>query len=103
MIAESSEQRDQRHAQDRKIVAIDPLEQLHSGTLHPEDADAISHLGPFGVEISLDEFIRQGSNMQVRRIDMRPADRAIVDQSNGARQMHLLSGEESEVLGRILA
>ena len=43
------------------MVALDALEQLHAAALHPEHADAIADLWPFGVEISIDEFVGQRS------------------------------------------
>jgi hypothetical protein len=56
-LTKRAQERDQRHAQDREIVAFDTVEQLHAAALHAEHADAIADLGPFGVKVSGDELL----------------------------------------------
>ena len=43
------------------MIALDAVEQLHAAPLHPEHADAIADLRPFGVEIGVDEIVATAS------------------------------------------
>ena len=51
------------------MVAVDAVEQLHAAALHPEHADAIADLRPFGVEIVGDEVVATaGRTLQGRAV-----------------------------------
>ena len=78
--------RQQRHAEDGEMVAVDALEQLHAAPLQPEHADAIADLGPFGIEIVGDEGLRQRTHLQACAVDVAPVDAAVARQRHRAGQ-----------------
>ena len=65
--AKRAQQRQQGHAEDGVVIALDRLEQLHSWPLHPKDADAIANLRPFGVKIGVDEGFAERPDSSLRR------------------------------------
>ena len=81
----------------------DRREKLHAAPLHPEHADAIADLRPFGIEIAGDELLAQRPHLQVGRFDVPPVDRAALRKSNRAGQPHRLAGEKAQMLRGLLA
>ena len=53
--AQGTQQGNERHPKDGKMVAVDPVEELHPARLQPKHADSVADLGPFGIEIVRDE------------------------------------------------
>jgi len=95
--AECSEQRKQWHSEDGEMVALDAIEQLHSAAFHPEYADTIADLGPFGIQICLYEPVRERPNLKVRCLDVAPIQRSASRKCDGAAQQHGLAGEQAQM------
>ena len=85
------------------MPAVDRVEQLHAAALHPEHADAIADLRPFGIEIGCDEFVAQLAHVELAVSDMAPVDRSAARQGDRAGQLHRLAREEAQMLGRLVA
>ena len=52
------------------MAAFDAFEQLHAAAFHPEHADAAADRGPFGVEVGVDELLRQLAHLERRAVAM---------------------------------
>ena len=77
----------ERHSEDREMVAVDAIEQLHAAPLQPEHADSVADFGPFGIEIGSDEGIGERPDLQRRRLDMAPVERAVAAKRDRAGQL----------------
>ena len=97
-----AQERNQRHSQDRKIVALDAVEQLHAARLQPEHADSVADLRPFSIEIVGNERFRERPDLEARGLDMRPIELSLSRQRDGASQVHVLARKEAQMLGCVI-
>ena len=56
------------------MIPLHALEQLHTAALHAEHADAIADFRPLGLQIVLDERLRERADVQGRGIGATPID-----------------------------
>ena len=101
--AQRAEQGNQRHPENRKMVALDAVEQLHAAALHSKYTDAISDGRPFGIQIGMNEALGQCADAQPRRFRVAPVEDAATSKSDRAGQLHDLAGEKAQMLGGFLA
>ena len=84
------------------MVAFDALEQLHPAALQPKHADTIADLGPFGIEVSLDELLGKATDLETSRLDMTPVCPSTMRERNRAAEQHRLPGKSAEMFGRLI-
>ena len=77
----------------------DPVEQLDSASLDPEDSHTIADFRPLGIQIGLDEILAEVADMQLGTTDIAPFDGSAARQGDGAVQLHRLAREQPEMVG----
>src|SRR3954471_174077 len=85
------------------MIALDMVEQLHAAALHPEHADAIADLRPFGIEVRCDELVGQGPDLEARGLGVAPVEPAAVSERDSTGQLHQLAGEKAQMLLGLIA
>lgn len=72
MLAQESEERQQGKAEDRGVLALDPVEELGARTFQAVGADARQHGLALKAEVGVEERVREGAHGEARPGDVAP-------------------------------
>src|SRR6185437_12553661 len=103
MAAQEVEQRQQRQAEDRKIIALDALEQLRAQSLELIDADRRQRVVAERRQIAIEETIAESAHGEARTIHTVPDCRAVLNHGDGAHQLVSLAAQRGELRARLAA
>src|SRR3712207_2277321 len=63
--AQGGKERKERESQDRRMVPLDRLEEMHPDPFDLVNADAPEHIGPGEVKIEIDRLVRQSPHGEI--------------------------------------
>src|SRR4051812_47779125 len=89
-LAQVIEERQEGEAEDGEVAAVDPVEQLHAGTLDPVGADAPADRLPFAVQIVVEEGVTERAHRQAHRLAAPPDRLPVLDDHR--RRVKAVSG-----------
>src|SRR5216683_2376900 len=84
MAAQEVEQRQQRQAEDREIIALDALEQLRTQAFELIDADRGERVVAERRQISVEKAVAESPHGEAGAVDQTPDHRAVAHHRDGA-------------------